>query len=78
MLALAGSKKLDVAGLRERAKLTPEGVDALLSWLQREYLVDFVSSLEGEKITETLELTEVGESVLIRLLEQTCELPDLH
>jgi len=78
LLALAGSRRLDVAELQTRMKLTAEGCEELLSWLQREYLVDVVSSLQGNEVNETIQLTDKGERVLIGLLERTCELPELR
>jgi hypothetical protein len=78
LLALAGSRKVEVDELQARMKLTPEGCGELLSWLQREYLVDIVSSLDGKKVTEVVQLTDRGERVLISLLERTCELPELR
>ena len=78
LLALAGSRKVEVAELQARMKLTPEGCEDLLSWLQREYLVDVVSSLQGNQVRETIRLTDKGERVLISLLERTCELPELR
>lgn len=64
--------------LRQRTKLAPSAFGNLLGWLQQEYLVDVVSSLKGQKIAETVELTEKGESLLVSMLEQTCELPELR
>ncbi len=45
--------------------------------LQRRYLVDLVSGLEGRAVKETLRLTEDGESSLMNSLEKMCELPEL-
>jgi DNA-binding MarR family transcriptional regulator len=78
LLALAGAKRLDVSELMVRTRLNPSGLLALISWLQREYLVDIVSSLEGNEVRERLELTDKGEQVLIGLLEKMCELPELR
>jgi hypothetical protein len=78
LLSLAGAKQLKVSDLQARMKLTSEGCDELLAWLQREYLVDVVSTLKGAEVAETVELTDRGERVLITLLEQTCELPELR
>ena len=78
LLALAGSRKLEVPELQARMKLTADGFEELLSWLQREYLVDVVASLEGDGVSETVRLTERGERVLIGMLEQTCELPEVR
>jgi hypothetical protein len=78
LLALVGTKQMNVEALRGRIRLTPFAFGSLLSWLQREYLVDVVSTLHGEQIVEHVQLTEKGESVLVSMLEQTCELPELH
>ncbi len=76
LLALAGSRKLTVEELRRRMKLTTKGFENLLSWLQREYLVDLVSRLEGYRVTTSVVLTDKGERVLVGLLEKICELPE--
>jgi hypothetical protein len=78
LLALAGSRRVEVDELQARMKLTPEGCEELLSWLQREYLVDVVSGLDGNKVTEIVRLTDKGERVLLGLLERTCELPEIR
>lgn len=78
LLALVGTKRMDLEALRRRTRLTPSAFGSLIHWLQREYLVDVVSTLEGERVAEAVELTDKGESVLVGMLEQTCELPDLH
>jgi hypothetical protein len=78
LLALVGTKRMEVEALRTRIKLTPFAFGNLLGWLQREYLVDVVSTLDGEHVEENVELTDKGESVLVSMLEQTCELPELH
>jgi hypothetical protein len=78
LLALAGTRRMNVEALRGRVKLTPFAFGNLLDLLQREYLVDVVSTLEGDRIEEKVALTEKGESVLVRILEQTCELPEFH
>jgi len=78
LLALVGTKRMDVESLRERTRLTPFAFGNLLRWLQREYLVDLVSNLEGSDVEEKVELTEKGEAVLVSMLEETCELPELH
>jgi hypothetical protein len=69
---------MDVKSLQKRTKLTSFAFDDLLGWLQREYLVEVVSSLEGEEVAENVQLTERGETVLVGMLERTCELPELH
>ncbi len=78
LLALVGTKQMDVEALRARTKLTPLAFGSLLGWLQREYLIDIVSSLEGEAVGEKVELTEKGEAELVSMLEKTCELPELR
>jgi hypothetical protein len=78
LLALVGAKRMEVESLRTRIKLTPFAFGNLLGWLQREYLVDVVSTLDGERVEEKVGLTDKGESVLVSMLEQTCEQPELH
>ena len=69
---------MSVEALQGRTKLNPSAFGSLLGWLQREYLVDVVSALDGDRVEESVELTEKGESVLVSILEKTCELPELH
>jgi len=78
LLALAGSGRRNAAELRAKTGLTAAGFDSLLTWLQREYLVDLVSTLQEDSLVETVELTERGEQVLVSLLEQMCELPEFR
>ena len=78
LLALVGTKKMGVEALRSRTMLTPRAFATLLDWLQRDYLVDIVTSLEGMRVDEKVRLTEKGEAVLLSLLERTCELPELR
>jgi hypothetical protein len=78
LLALVGTKRMDVETLRERTKLTPLAFENLLAWLQREYLVDVITSLEQDKVKESVALTEKGEAALVSMLESTCELPELR
>jgi hypothetical protein len=78
LLALVGSRKMEAEALRRRTKLTPSAFRSLIVWLQKECLVDVVSSLSGDMIQEKVELTEKGEETLVSLLEQTCELPELR
>ena len=77
-MALVGTKRMDVEALRVRTRLTPLAFEDLLSWLQREYLVDVITSLEGDRVNESVALTEKGEGVLVGILESTCELPELR
>jgi DNA-binding MarR family transcriptional regulator len=69
---------MDVEALRERTRLTPSAFGDLLGWLQREYLVDVVTHLEGDRVVEKVELTEKGEAALVSMLEKTCELPEFR
>jgi len=78
LLALVGTRRMDVESLRRRTKLTEHAFGSLLGWLQREYLVDIVSNLNGAEVEEKVELTEKGESVLVSMLETTCELPEFR
>lgn len=78
LLALVGSRRMSVEALRGRMKLKPYAFGSLLRWLQREYLVDVVSTLQGDRVEEKVELTDRGEAVLVGMLEKTCELPELH
>ena len=78
LLALVGTKQMGVEALRERTKLDASAFENLLGWLQREYLVDIVTNLEGDNVKEGVVLTENGEAALVRMLESTCELPELR
>jgi hypothetical protein len=78
LLALVGTKRMDVEALRERTKLAPFAFGNLLGWLQREYLVDVITSLEGDQVKEKVALTDKGEAALVSMLESTCELPELR
>jgi hypothetical protein len=78
LLALVGTRRMGVEALRDRTKLTPYAFGRLLSWLQREYLVDVVSTLDGGRIEEKAELRDKGEAFLVSMLEKTCELPELQ
>lgn len=69
---------MDVEALRERTRLTPFAFENLLGWLQQEYFVDVITSLEGEKVKESIVLTDKGEAALVSMLESTCELPELR
>jgi DNA-binding transcriptional ArsR family regulator len=78
LLALVGAKRMDVEKLRARTRLAPPAFMILLNWLRQEYLVDVITSPEGERAFERVELTEKGESILVSLLEKTCELPEIR
>lgn len=76
LFALAGSDSMDAKTLGKRLGLPEQECVRVVEDLQRRYLVDLVSRLDGEVVKETLRLTEEGEAVLARSLEQTCELPE--
>jgi hypothetical protein len=78
LLALVGTKRMDVEALREKTRLTPFAFENLLGWLQREYLVDVITALEGDEVKENVALTDKGEAALVSMLESTCELPELR
>ncbi len=78
LLALVGARRMNVEVLRGKISLNPHAFGNLIAWLQREYLVDIVSTLDGDLVEEKVELTEKGEAVLVSMLEKTCELPELH
>jgi hypothetical protein len=78
LLALVGTRRMEVDALRERTRLAPLAFESLLGWLQREYLVDVITSLEGKEVKENIALTEKGEAALVSMLENTCELPEFR
>ncbi|MCL4356082.1 MAG: hypothetical protein JRM79_02375 [Nitrososphaerota archaeon] len=78
LLALVGSKRMGTSVLRRRTKLSHAAFDSLLGWLQREYLVDVVSTMTGLGVEEEVALTERGEALLVTMLETTCELPEFR
>lgn len=76
LFALAGSDSVDALSMGNRLGITTAECVRLVEDLQEMYLVDVVSRLEGETVTETLKLTEHGEAVLLGSLETMCELPE--
>jgi DNA-binding MarR family transcriptional regulator len=76
LFALAGSDSTDARVLESRLGLSRDELLRIIDDLQRKYLVDVVSTLEGPSVHETLRLTEEGEELLLRSLEQMCELPE--
>jgi hypothetical protein len=78
LLALVGTKRMDVSAFRAKTELAPPAFGSLLGWLQREYLVEVVSNIAGERIEESVALTGRGEAMLVGVLERTCELPELR
>ncbi len=77
LLALVGSKKMEIGELRRRTKLSQGAFGELFSRLQRECLVEAVSQMRAGGIQEEVELTGWGETLLVSMLERTCELPEL-
>ncbi len=78
LFVVAGSKTVDAGTLRNRLRLSESDFRILLDQLQRRYLVDVVSQLQGGSVVEHLRLTEEGESTLQLMLERMCELPELE
>jgi len=76
LFTLAGSNSTDAKRLQGRIGLETSEFDMLIEGLNKRYLVDVVSSLEGTRVTEKLRLTEEGEATLLRSLERMCELPE--
>lgn len=76
LFKLAGSDSVNVKTLGKRLELSEQECARIVEDLQRRYLVDIVSRLDGKAVRETLRLTEEGEAVLSRSLEQMCELPE--
>jgi len=77
LFALAGSDSVDVRSIGSRLRISEAECLRLVEDLQRKYLVDLVSRLDGETVRETLRLTEDGEAALLGSLEKMCELPEL-
>jgi MarR-like DNA-binding transcriptional regulator SgrR of sgrS sRNA len=77
LFTLAGSDSMDVKSLGDRLGMTERECRRVVEDLQSRYLLDVVSGLDGEAVRETLRLTEEGEAMLLRALEQMCELPEL-
>jgi len=78
LFVLSGSKGVSPGVLRKQLGLPEDDFSALLENLQRTYLVDSVSELRGESIVEYFCLTDEGTSVLQRMMERMCELPELE
>ena len=75
LLALA-RKSLTDGELRASFGMKPPEFWQLLDRLRRNRLVKVVSELDGRSVRQTLCLTEEGERVLLREMEQMCELPE--
>lgn len=78
LFIVAGSKTVDAEALRNRLRLSEGDFRGLLDQLQRRYLVDVVSQLQGGSVVEHLRLTDEGASALQLMLERMCELPELE
>lgn len=76
LLALISSEGIEANSLRRKLNIEDQEYQSLVNALQRQYLVDVVSGLDGNVVHETLRLTEYGEDVLTRLMEKTYELPE--
>ncbi|MGD0476822.1 MAG: hypothetical protein ABSB29_01495 [Nitrososphaerales archaeon] len=75
LLALA-RKSLTNEELRASFGMNPSEFGQLLDRLRRNRLVGVVSELDGRGVRKTLRLTDEGERVLLREMEQMCELPE--
>lgn len=76
MLALVSSDGTEAQELKRKLGISDAEYRSLLNGLQQQYLVDVVSQLKGDKVSETLRLTESGRSVLTGMMEKMCELPE--
>lgn len=76
MLALVSSDGTEAQELKRRLGITDDEYKPLMDELQQQYLVDVVSQLKGDRVSESLRLTESGHSVLTGIMERMCELPD--
>ncbi|HYC12136.1 MAG TPA: hypothetical protein VEC02_05690 [Nitrososphaerales archaeon] len=77
LFVLAGSDSMDAKSVSNRLGIAEADCRRLVEDLQKRYLVDVVSELEGDRVKETLRLTEDGEAALLGSLERMCELPEL-
>jgi DNA-binding transcriptional ArsR family regulator len=75
LLALA-RKPLTDGDLHASFGMNPSELGQLLDRLRRNHLVDMVSEFDGSGVVQTLCLTDEGEKVLLREMEQMCELPE--
>ncbi|MGD0318313.1 MAG: hypothetical protein ABSB56_01265 [Nitrososphaerales archaeon] len=75
LLALA-RKPLTNGELHASFGMKPSEFGQLLDRLRRNRLVGVVSELDGSGVKQTLCLTDEGERVLLREMEQMCELPE--
>jgi DNA-binding transcriptional ArsR family regulator len=75
LLALV-RRSLTYGELRSSFGTSPSELGQLLDRLRRNRLVAVVSELDGNGAIQALRLTEEGERVLLREMEQMCELPE--
>jgi len=76
LFALASSDSMDAERIWTRLGMAEADCRRLIEDLQGRYLIDVVSRLDGDRVKETLRLTEDGEAVLLGSLEKMCELPE--
>lgn len=76
LLALVSSDGVEPEAVRRKLNVSAQEFRFLLNVLQRQYLVDLVSTPIGNATHETLMLTGDGEAVLTRIMERTFELPE--
>jgi len=77
LFALAGSDSMDAKSVGLRLGIAEAECRRLIDDLHKRYLIDFVSELQGDRVKESLRLTEDGEAALLGSLEKMCELPEL-
>jgi hypothetical protein len=76
LLALVSSNGIEPETLQRKLNVTIQEFRFLLNVLQRQRLVDLVSTLNGDTVRHTLRLTGDGEAVLTGIMERTFELPE--
>jgi hypothetical protein len=76
LLALVSSNGIEPETLQRKLNATIQEFRFLVNVLQRQHLVDIVSTLSGDVIRQTLRLTGDGEAVLTGIMERTFELPE--
>jgi len=75
LLALA-RKSLSNEELHTSFEMDSLELGQVLYRLRRSHLVDVVSELDGTSVMQAMCLTDEGERVLLREMEQMCELPE--
>lgn len=76
LLKLYGSKQMEFTQVMRHMGMCNAEFSKLVSELQREYLVDVVTYLDGRYVKECLSLTERGERIIYEIMEKTYELPE--